>query len=371
MKKVCTIGEMVDAMEEIAPTRLAESWDNVGLIVGDRARKISSVLLTIDYTPKVALEARQLGANAIITYHPPIFDAIKRVTSDGKTHLIFDAVQNGVALYSPHTALDVVEGGTNDCLADALVLTERRPLKPKSDSNQVKLVTFVPENAVQNVSDALFDAGAGIIGDYTRCSFRLQGRGTFKGSSASNPTVGQAGRFEMVDEWRIETIVPLDRLEGVLEALRKSHPYETPAFDLIQLASLPDPTIGLGRIGLLPESITAEMAINLLKRSLGIDRVLHAGDPKKLVRTVAVCAGACGGDLLSAAMGQRADLYVTGELRHHDALRAGSSGMNVVCALHSNSERRVLDHLRSKLAHRLAGIEITVSKMDHDPFEVV
>lgn len=366
-----TIADLVDAMEAIAPTHLAESWDNVGLIVGDRATRISSILLTIDYTDDVALEAKQIGANAIVSYHPPIFDALKRITSDRKTGLIFDAICRGIALYSPHTALDVVEGGTNDALADALALVDRSPLLPSTPTAQIKLVTFVPQNAIEQLGDALFDAGAGIIGDYTRCSFRSAGRGTFKGSASTNPTIGQPDQFEIVDEWKLETIVPMDRLEKVLEALRKNHPYETPAFDLIQLASQPDEKIGLGRIGQLPEPVTAEMAINLLKRGLQIDRVLHAGDPTRLVRTVAVCAGACGGENLSAAIARKADLYITGELRHHDALRALRAGVNVVCTLHTNSERIVLERLKSKLLGRLDGIEIHVSREDRDPFAVV
>ncbi|HQY88745.1 MAG TPA: Nif3-like dinuclear metal center hexameric protein, partial [Tepidisphaeraceae bacterium] len=186
----------------------------------------------------------------------------------------------------------------------------------------------------------------------------------------SNPSIGKPGEFETANEWRIETVLPIDRVGRVLDALRKSHPYETPAFDLVQLATEPDSRIGLGRVGQFPESITAEMAVNLLKRSLGIDHVLHAGDPTKLVKKVAVCAGACGGDLLSAAIAQKVDLYVTGEMRHHDALRAIRSDVNVVCTLHSNSERIVLDRLKSKLAAQLNDLSIHISKQDRDPFGV-
>src|SRR5438046_4858722 len=200
------LAELIKIMEEIAPTRDAEAWDNVGLLVGDPQQAFSGSMLAIDYTPEVACEAPGAKCDAIIAYHPPIFDALKRITAGS---LIFDAIRRGVAIYSPHTALDVAPGGTNDVLADILELKDRAPLKliePKA--TQYKLVTFVPQDALEKVSRALFDAGAGRIGNYSSCSFEIKGTGTFFGESGANPTVVQPGKLGRVEEIRLETVVP-------------------------------------------------------------------------------------------------------------------------------------------------------------------
>jgi dinuclear metal center YbgI/SA1388 family protein len=364
------LSKLVDTLEDVAPTRLAESWDNVGLLVGDLGQDVSGVMLTIDYTPEVACEAAGAKANAIVAYHPPIFEAVKRVTSIGSTGLIFDAIRRGVAIYSPHTALDVAPGGTNDMLADVLELRERAPLKlAQTKATQYKLVTFVPHDALEKVSRGLFEAGAGRIGNYSACSFRSPGTGTFFGEEGTNPTVGQSGKLETAEEVRLETVVEIARIEPVIRALRAAHPYEEPAFDLNQLAAPPE-GVGIGRVGRLPENVTADMLANRIKRELEIERLLVAGDPQRLVRRAAVCAGACG-NLLDDAIAQRVDLYLTGEMRHHDALKAAQAGITVICTLHSNSERAVLKRLAEQLRQRLPGLPIHVSQKDRDPFTVV
>lgn len=359
--------QLIDAMERIAPTRFAEPWDNVGLLVGDPQQPVSKVMLTIDYTRAVADEAATARCDTVIAYHPVIFDPLKRITAGS---VVFDALRRGIAIYSPHTALDVADGGTNDVLADAIALADRQPLKPAEPRDRAyKLITFVPEEHLETVSEALFAAGCGRIGQYTHCSFQLKGTGTFFGQAGTNPTVGQAGQLEMAAEIRIETVVPIGQLPQALQALRRAHPYEEPAFDLVRLAAPPEGH-GIGRIGKIPGEATAEMLINLLKRELEIDHLLIAGETDRLVRRAAVCAGACG-KLLDQAIAQRVDLYITGEMRHHDALKAAQSGMTVVCTLHSNSERKVLHRLAKRLHADLPGATFLVSQTDRDPFAVV
>jgi dinuclear metal center YbgI/SA1388 family protein len=361
--------ELVQAMEQIAPTRHAESWDNVGLLVGDPQQDVSRAMLTIDYTPEVACEAAGARCDAIIAYHPPIFSALKRVTSSGAGAAIYDAIRRGIAIYSPHTALDVADGGTNDVLADVLGMIDRSPLKlVETKANQYKLVTFVPVEYAEKVSRALFDAGAGRIGDYSSCSFQTKGTGTFFGEAGTKPAVGSAGKLEHADEIRVETVVPIAKLETVIRALRQSHPYEEPAFDLNQLAAPPE-AIGIGRIGKLPGEATADMLINRIKRELNIPHVLVAGDATRLVRRVAVCAGSCG-DVLDQLIAQKCDFYLTGEMRHHDALRAAARGVTVVCALHSNTERIALKRLQERLMQALPDLPSVLSQNDRDPFAV-
>jgi len=362
--------QLADAMETLAPTKHAESWDNVGLLVGDPQQKLSKVLLTIDYTHAVAIEAKDNNCDAVIAYHPPIFEALKRVASSGPTDLVFDAIRRGVGIYSPHTALDVAPGGTNDMLADALMLTGTRPLKViPTNAREYKLVTFVPRDALERVSQALFKSGAGRIGKYSHCSFRSDGTGTFFGEEGTNPAVGESGSLETADEVRIETILPIEKLEPVLSALKQSHPYETPAFDLLTLAAVPE-GVGMGRVGKIPGDATVEMLINHLKRELEISHVLIAGDTGKLAKRAAVCAGACG-NLLDHAIAAKVDLYVTGEMRHHDALKAVHAGVTVVCTLHSNSERAVLKRLAENLRKLLPGLQTHLSQQDRDPFSIL
>lgn len=361
------LAEVINLLDRIAPTRHAESWDNVGLLAGDPSQDVKTAILTIDYTPEVAAEVRQKNCDLIVAYHPPIFDAIKRLTAGS---LIFDAIRRGVAIYSPHTALDIADGGTNDMLADAVGITDRQPLRmfePKS--MQHKLVVFVPQEAVDKVSAALFAAGAGRIGNYSSCSFQSAGTGTFFGEAGTSPAVGQSGALQKVPEVKLETVVPITRVEAVIAALRKSHPYEEPAFDLRVLATPPE-GMGMGRIGTLAPPAERPALFERIKRELAISHLLIAGPRGGIVHRAAVCAGACGNHL-DDAIAQRADLYLTGEIRHHDAIKAANTGLTVVCTLHSNSERAVLRRLRDRLTDEAPGVQFHVSELDRDPFSIV
>jgi dinuclear metal center YbgI/SA1388 family protein len=360
---------LIDALEQIAPTRNAESWDNVGLLAGDAAQEISRAMLCIDYTPEVACESAGERCDAVIAYHPPIFEPLKRVVAGGASAAVFDAIRRGVALYSPHTAIDVADGGTNDMLADAIGLADRAPLRlAQTKASQYKLVTFVPAEQVEKVSQALFDAGAGRIGKYSSCSFRSPGTGTFFGEAGTNPTVGESGRLEQADEIRIETVVPIAKIDVAIRALRSAHPYEEPAFDLQQLAAPPE-GLGLGRIGEFTTPVERSELIERIKRELEIGQVLVAGPTEGVARRAAVCAGACG-DLLNDAIAQKAAFYLTGEMRHHDALKAARTGMTVVCTLHSNSERAVLKRLKRRIEQHIPDFPIVVSRKDRDPFSI-
>jgi dinuclear metal center YbgI/SA1388 family protein len=360
------LGTVVEALERIAPPRYAESWDNVGLLAGDAGQDVSAALMTIDYTDEVAREGQALNCDLVIAYHPPIFQPIKRLTAGS---LVFDAIRRGVAIYSPHTALDVAEGGTNEVLCDVLGVDRRSPLKlAETKATQYKFVTFVPENALEQVSGALFDAGAGRIGQYSACSFRTPGTGTFYGEEGTHPAVGRSGKLEIAPEVRLETVVPIAKIAAVIEALRKSHPYEEPAFDLNQLAAAPE-GVGLGRIGEFDLPVNRQDLLERIKHGLEIDHLLVAGPTEGKVRRVAACAGACG-ELLDDAIRQKAELYLTGEMRHHHAIRAANAGLTVVCTLHSNSERATLKRLKQRLEEALPGLACHLSRFDRDPFAV-
>jgi dinuclear metal center YbgI/SA1388 family protein len=357
------VADLVGAMEDIAPTRFAARWDNVGLLVGDAEQAVTGVLLTIDCTRAVLREAEAAGCQAVVSYHPPLFEAQKRFVAGS---LAFEAARVGVAVFSPHTALDVAEGGTNDVLADATGMTDRRPLRAvDGHDGELKLLTFLPAPHVEAVAGALFAAGAGHIGQYTSCSFRTAGTGTFFGGEGTRPVLGEAGRLEEVAEVRLETVLPVSRVEAVVQALRAAHPYEEPAFDLVRLAA-PPPARGFGRVGTVAR-VPAEALVERVKAALGVQHALVAGPSRREVSRVAVCAGS-GAELLGDALAAGAELFVTGELRHHDALRAVEAGMTVMCTLHSTSERATLLALQRQLTLRLAGVTITRSQEDREPF---
>jgi len=358
------LSDLLPILNEISPLHLAQEWDNVGLIAGNIHSEVRRILLTIDLTHAVFQEALAIETNLIIAYHPPVFDAIKRLNSDS---LIYQSIAKGISLYSPHTALDVAPGGTNDVLAGVLGLSNSRPLQLNpADPWHYKLVVFVPGDRVNQLSEALFTAGAGWIGNYSHCSFRAEGTGTFLGQAGTNPTIGKPGLLEHTPEVRLETIVPREKLSAVVAALRKTHPYEEPAFDIIQLTQEPL-NLGIGRIGTV-KPIARKTLIGRIKKTLGLKSLLIAGPVTGQVRTVACCAGACG-NLLNMALAQKADLLLTGEVRHHDALKAAAAGMTVVSTLHSNSERIALTDYAARL-HKATGLDIRISSADKDPFVI-
>ncbi len=368
-ENLATVAALRDAMEAIAPSSLAEPWDNVGLLAGDPGQKLSGVGLCIDLTPAVLAEMQAAGANAVVAYHPPIFKDVKRLHAGD---VVFEAIRHGVAIYSPHTALDVVAGGTNDVLADLLYLSDRRPLRPKpAGEGDLRLVTFVPKDRVDDVAQALCDAGAGSYGNYDSCTFRIPGTGTFRGLEGANPAIGERGTLESVAEVRLETTLPSAKAADVIAALRRAHPYEEVAFDLLRRVPEPANDVGLGRIGDFAEPVPREVLIGRIRRELGVSELLVAGPLDGDVRRVACCAGSCG-ELLDVAAAQGAGLYLTGELKHHDALRAARLGITAVCVLHSNSERPTLDVLRRRLSDQLPDeVDVWVSQKDRDPFVIV
>jgi hypothetical protein len=244
---------------------------------------------------------------------------------------------------------------------------ERKPLRvAEGKAGEYKLVVFVPVEAVEKVSRALFETGAGRIGNYSSCSFRSAGTGTFFGEAGSEPTVGQSGRLEKVEEIRLETVVPIGRVDEVIRALRANHPYEEPAFDLNLLAAVSDK--GQGRIGAIPPAARGEI-FDRIKRELGIGHLLVVGPTEGIVSRVAVCAGSCV-NMLDDAIKAKADLYLTGEIRHHDAVKAAAAGLTVVCTLHSNSERAVLKRLAKRLGETAGMPGVLVSLADRDPISI-
>ena len=377
------VADLVATLESIAPSGNAEEWDNVGLLVGDPEREMSGpALLTIDFTRPILEEAVERGAGMVIAYHPPIFHPLKRLhAGDPRARTLLRAIEAGIAIYSPHTALDATAGGTTDWLCDMLAppgassrsFGDRRaiaPLERADPSGAYKIVTFVPADHVERLRDALASIGAGRIGEYEQCSFLLQGLGTFRGGEGTNPTVGRAGRLEHAEEVRMEMVCPGRALSLAQEMMTQFHPYEEPAWDVYPLAPKPDRRIGPGRRLVLDRPATPGELAERFKQNLGIDAVKLAAASDEPVHRVAVCPGA-GASLLPTAMAEGCELFVTGEMRHHVALGALEQGMSVLLAGHTNTERGYMPVYAERIRELATGVEVLHCEADGPIFRTM
>lgn len=363
-----TVGRVERCLNLHLRPELAESWDNVGLLVGDRRRAVRRMMLCIDLTEPVLREAQSRRADFVLAYHPPIFDPLKAVLADRQS-VIYRAVRAQIAVYAIHTAYDMIDGGTSDALADVIGLEERTPIRPNIRTDHSKVVVFVPKEHVDHVASAAFEAGAGVIGDYSHCSFRTGGHGTFLGGETTNPTRGQAGRFEVAREVRLEVLVPNTKRADVVRRIKDAHPYEEVALDVYPLTQISDDT-GLGRSGRLSRPANLRSVATRIKRRTGLKTVLTvSAHPDRTLKTAAVCPGSCG--KLAVELAGKVDLYVTGELRHHDALALQTRGTNAICLGHGNSERPALKALGEMLQPALSGVTIFPSDRDIDPLQPV
>ncbi|NBX25588.1 MAG: Nif3-like dinuclear metal center hexameric protein [Planctomycetes bacterium] len=367
------IGELALAMEAVAPSRLAAEWDKVGLLLGDPARPLRKALLCIDLTEETLAEALRLKCQAVVAYHPPIFEPLTRLTAwDPRGALLLKAAERGVALLSPHTALDAVQGGVTDWLAGLLGRGERRPIEPAEagrPTERLKLVTFVPAYAVQVVREAMAAAGAGRIGAYTHCSFESPGHGTFHGGAGTNPAVGRRGRLERVEEIRLEMVCGRRERIAAVRAIRSAHPYEEPAIEVHGLDPGMDAAQGHGRIVELERPLTSADALRRLRTGLRLPAgSIHMveGRRGRKHRRVGVVPGA-GFSMLAKAADQGCTLFVTGEARHHDQLAARARGCDLLLAGHTQTERGFLPMLARMLEPHVPGVKLLVSKADAPP----
>jgi dinuclear metal center YbgI/SA1388 family protein len=361
-----TVRAVVEFLEQFAPPRLAADWDNVGLLLGELDAPVRRVLTCLTVTPEVAAEAVAADVGLIVTHHPILFRAVKRLTgATPEGRMLLALIRAGVAVYSPHTALDNTAGGINDLLTRRLGLAEVRPLRRGEGGRQCKVVVFVPDQDLTRVSDALFAAGAGQIGQYRECSFRLAGTGTFFGSDASNPTVGQKGRREEVSEWRLEAVCPEGLVEQAVAALRRAHSYEEPAYDVYPLRPGPSPA-GEGRVGRLPQARKLTELAQAVQTALGAKLVQTVGDLAKPVERLAVVCGA-GGEFFADAVRAGADAFLTGEMRFHDYLAAQAQGLALLLPGHYATERCGVEELAGVLRSKWADLEVWASRAERDP----
>lgn len=328
------------AIEQWAPLQYAEDWDNPGLQVGDRQKEIQKIMVAL--TPGEAAVEAAINAKVdlLLTHHPLIFKPVKQINSDtavGRT--LLKLVQNNINLYCAHTNLDITAGGVNDVLADALQMQQVCPLADLTQEICYKVVVYVPVGHEEPVREAMCDAGAGCIGNYSNCTFQAQGTGTFLPGAETNPFLGEQGKLEYAQEYRLETIVPQAVLTAVIQAMEQAHPYEEVAYDVFCLEN-GGAIRGIGRIGKLNAAVSLAEFLDFTAKQLQCDHLSYQGDLQKQVQTVALCGGS-GISYLAAAKKAGADVYVTGDMKYHDAQLASELGMCVVDAGHFGTEKLI------------------------------
>ena len=355
------VAEIAEAVERIAPASLAEEWDNPGLQVGDPGARVGGVLVALTPLQEVFAEAEESGTDFLLFHHPLIFGGLSSVdASSYPGSLVARAVRGGLNVFAAHTNYDAAPNGVSVALADALGL--EGPLSVVAPRGALrKLVVFVPEEAVEKVADALSAAGAGVIGDYTRCTFRTPGTGTFFGGEAADPYLGEKGRLEKVGEVRLETVVPAHAAGEATAAARDAHPYEEPALDVYPLGGHPE-GCGYGRVGRLSRPLSAGELRELVSGSLGFSaRLVADPDPSRRIERVAVLGGS-GGSFVAQAAASGAEAYITGDLDYHDALLAESLGICAIDAGHAATELPSLEPLARRLAD-LVDVPVSVSRV--------
>jgi dinuclear metal center YbgI/SA1388 family protein len=362
------VRDVVDAVDRLAPWRLAEAWDSVGLLLGDPQWPVGRVLVALDLSEAVAEEAERLAADLVFTHHPLMLKDLDRLTAETREgRLALRLAGGGRALVAAHTNLDSAEGGLCDQLARLVGLVDLEPLRAGCQDKRCKVVVFVPESDLEAVRAAAFQAGAGRIGPYAECSFSAPGTGTFRPGEGARPTVGERGRRNSVAEHRLEVLTDADRLGAVVAAIARAHSYEEPAIDVYPLASLPTGA-GLGRVGRLEEPKTLAEFAETAKGAIRRSTIGTAGGRARRIERVALLTGS-GSGLVDAVLGaghggRPADCYLTGELKLHEVQDLAAAGVAVVLGGHYETERVPLEAWVPRLAQALAGVEVRLSESE-------
>jgi dinuclear metal center YbgI/SA1388 family protein len=361
-------GEVIREIEKKYPLNLAEDWDNVGLIIGDYNSDIKNILVCLEINDDIINEAIEKEANMIITHHPLIFKPFKKLTNDNHISLlIMKLVRANINVYTMHTNFDNAKDGMNDIFADLLELQDPKALTVHKSESLYKLVVFVPLSHANTVREAILNAGAGHIGDYSHCSFILYGTGTFKPLDGTTPFIGKQGEMEKVNEVRIETIVDEKRLSSVIAEMLRAHPYEEVAYDIYPLKNKLDN--GTGRYGKLTNTMNFRDFCDYVKQKLNVNYLNVAGDFDKQINNVAIVGGA-GADFAKEAIYKGCDVLITGDVKHHSALDAVSMGINIIDAGHFMTEVIALPHI-ADFINSLFSIDAFVSGVNTNPFKIV
>lgn len=358
------IHEVTDLLEQLAPLRYQESYDNAGLQTGDKNAEVTGVLVTLDCTEAVLDEAIAKGCNLVVAHHPVIFKGLKQLT--GKSYVertIIKAIQQNIAIYASHTNLDSVLNGVNTKIADKLGLQQQRILVNKP-ATLMQLVTFVPVDHTDNVLAALHSAGAGNIGEYSGCSFSVTGTGRFTPSENANPTIGSTLKPEQVQENRLELIFPAHLQGKIMSALKQAHPYEEVAHYLYNLENQ-NQEVGIGIIGELEQELKEEEFLAYLKEKMQLQGLRYTSIGNKSIKRVAVCGGS-GSFLIKDALRQGADALVTGDVKYHEFFDAESQLM-IADIGHYESEVYTKEIFYDAISKSFPNFAVLISEVNTNP----
>jgi dinuclear metal center YbgI/SA1388 family protein len=362
------ITEIIETIEEFAPLSYQEAYDNAGLLVGDRMATCTGVLLCLDVIEAVVEEAIRKKCNLIIAHHPIIFSGLKSLT--GKNYIertILKAIKNDIAIYACHTNLDNVRLGVNNMIADKLGLINRKILEPKKKLLK-KLYTYVPEKNKDVLLNALFEAGAGNIGNYSECSYSVCGTGTYKGNHQSHPTIGKKNVRSTESEQKIEVIFPFHLEKKILTALFKNHPYEEVAYEIITLDNYYQ-EVGAGMIGELKTPMKEQDFLALLKVKMKTKCIRHTTFRKKKISKIALCGGA-GSFLLPNAITQQADIFITGDFKHHQFFDADNQ-IIIADIGHFESEQFTVQLFNKIISIKFPTFAVQISTINTNPINYI
>ena len=360
------LAEIIRALEQWAPPSYQESYDNSGLITGDKKWELSGVLISLDCIESVVDEAISKGCNLIVAHHPIVFRGLKSLT--GKNYVertLIKAIKNDVAIYAIHTNLDNVHTGVNKKIAETIGLQNVKILSPKNDTLS-KLVAFVPTENKENVLTALHGAGAGTIGNYSDCSFSSTGTGTFTPNGEADPHIGESGKSEQVTEERIELIFSSHNQNQILSTLKKAHPYEEVAYYITQLLNT-NQDVGAGMVGDLNEKFGTTDFIKLIKEKFNLSVVRHTDFHQEKIQRVAVCGGA-GSFLLSKAKAANADVFITADYKYHEFFDADKQ-ITIFDIGHYESEVFTKELIYGYLKEKFANIALHLSEVVTNPIK--
>lgn len=357
------IKEITDFIESLAPVQLQESYDNAGLIIGDKNTAINQILLCLDVTENIVDEAIDKKCQLIIAHHPLIFKGIKKINGYNSIEkIIIKAIKNNIAIYAVHTNLDNVINGVNSVLAEKLGLKNHRSLQPKKDIFR-KLVFFCPVIHADRVRKVIFEAGAGQIGNYDSCSFNTEGEGSFKAMENANPFVGEPGKLHFEKEIRIETIYPFYIENKVIEALLQSHPYEEVAYDIYKLENY-FLQIGSGIIGEIDETDELNFLLQV-KNISNCKCIRHSELLNKKIKKVAICGGS-GSFLIKDAIAAKADIFISGDIKYHDFFEAENKIL-IADIGHYESEQFTKDLLYTFITKKFPNFAVLISENNTNP----
>lgn len=365
---------VVNIMDELAPRKYAENWDNIGLLIGDGKQAVKKIMVCLDLPEWVVDEAIEKNVDMIISHHPIIFSGIKKINTDSVLgRKLLKLISNNISVYASHTNYDIVEGGLNEIFCSKLGFDEANILDTTYHEKLYKLAVYVPCEYKDMILKVISDAGSGSIGCYSHCTFSSSGMGTFKPLEGSNPFIGKVNKLESVEEYKLETIVLQKNLNKVIKAMLKVHPYEEVAYDVLLLQNKGSES-GLGRMVVLDKEISLEELAIRTKKAIGVDKINVAGDTDKKVKKIALLNGA-GNKYVNTAYFNGADVLITGDMQYHQILDAVELGMGIIDAGHFGSEqfmiKSVADFLRNKFNQLKLDVEIIESNENTNPVKLL